>query len=355
MFTRTSISGISLDAAGLIALADIRAIVDRTILTGGASYLDTLFLAPGIHCQRHADEFNADESPVTASLVNNFVFRVENQAVVSFLQSVSEPGRLTLVKVSEEKSRNHWLLMELLYDSKLTALLYLTGVALTVIAVVLFAVIHDWWALGVTGMLILARAINAVVIRRRVSSPNRKGQRGWKGTMEEHSYDQDLLVLLNHDRWIRMQGKVNDIRTVTAGEWLRDENAVESIAASFATLLVYSSATLAGNASTVGSLLIACHLLISVGILAVCNSATDRSRILGRELTVEWRSAPEEHMRRKDMAISLLKEVETREWAVKLDLLSRSDVDRIRTEKDMENGAYMSDHIKLDSNVIEKT
>ena len=332
MFSRASIVGISLDAAGLVALADLRPIMHRTILTGGASYLDALFLAPGIHCQRHSDELSGNESPITASLVNNYIFRIENQAVVSFLQNIGKPGHLTVVKVSAEKSKNHWLLMELWHDPPLIVLLYLVGVALTVVVVVLTSIIHDWWALGVTGMLILARAVNVVAIRRRVSTPNGEG---WKGTMEENNYQQDLLILLNHDRWIRMQGRVNDIRTVTAGEWLREENAVESIAASFATLLVYSSAALAGNASTIGSLLISCHLLISVGILAVCNSVAAKSRILGRELR---RESAEFYLRRSDMARGLLEKVDTREWAVKLRLLPRAEVDTLSTEKTMDDG-----------------
>ncbi|KAI5796165.1 hypothetical protein FPQ18DRAFT_326987 [Pyronema domesticum] len=49
MFGSTSISGISLDAAGLVALADLNTIAQRTAIVGSASLLDCLVLAPGIY------------------------------------------------------------------------------------------------------------------------------------------------------------------------------------------------------------------------------------------------------------------------------------------------------------------
>lgn len=58
MFKTSSVHGISLDATGLIALADLKIISHRTALTGSASYVDMLFIAPGIHCQRDASLIN---------------------------------------------------------------------------------------------------------------------------------------------------------------------------------------------------------------------------------------------------------------------------------------------------------
>src|SRR6202011_327668 len=122
--------------------------------------------------------------------------------------------------------------------------------------------------LGVLGMLVFARLLNVVVIKRRSTI-------GWKGALEP-GVNGDLLVLLSQDRWIRIQGLVDDLKAVTAGQWLRDETPVESFCVGFATLLVYASAVLAGNASTVGNLLLACLMLISVGMLGLCNTATTR-------------------------------------------------------------------------------
>ncbi len=75
---------------------------------------------------------------------------------------------------------------------------------------------------------------------------------------------------------MRLQGSVVDFKTATAGQWLREMSAEESFAAAFATLLVYSSAALAGNAAEVGSLLIAGLLLCSVALLGLCSSLNPR-------------------------------------------------------------------------------
>ncbi|KAK0219475.1 hypothetical protein EDD85DRAFT_780578, partial [Armillaria nabsnona] len=126
---------------------------------------------------------------------------------------------------------------------------------------------RDWWVLAVLGMLVLSRTINVFVIKRRASDSS-----VWKGAEEEGRGD--LLVVLSQDRWIHLQGDISDVKRVTAGQWLRDTDRVESLAVGVATLLVYAAAALAGNASTIGSLLVACLLLCSVTLLALCNSFT---------------------------------------------------------------------------------
>jgi hypothetical protein len=100
---KSSITGISLDAAGLVALADLSAISERTALTGSASIFDILFLAPGIHTQQKASEVNGGELPTTAAMTTGYVFRIENQATVNYLQKIGEPGSLVTVNVVKEE------------------------------------------------------------------------------------------------------------------------------------------------------------------------------------------------------------------------------------------------------------
>ncbi len=126
--------------------------------------------------------------------------------------------------------------------------MYLTCPILTIIVFALLGAIRDWWAVAVLGMLVLARLINVVVIKRR-------SEEGWKGKKEDG--DGDLLILMSQDRWVRLRGTINDLKAVTAGCWLRGQTSEESFAVAFATLLVYASAALAGNATTAGSLLAA--------------------------------------------------------------------------------------------------
>ncbi|SJL14844.1 uncharacterized protein ARMOST_18316 [Armillaria ostoyae] len=165
MFSKFSISRhhITLEAAGLVALADLSIVTVRTALTGTASLLDVLLLAPGSHYLR--------------------LFRPQ-----------------------------------------------------------------DSWGFWVLGMLIVARTINVIIARRRS-----KDSEEWKGAPEDG--DGDLLILLSQDRWVRLQGSLHDIKTVTAGEWLRDRSTVESFFVALATLLVYITAALAGNGRRWGACL----------------------------------------------------------------------------------------------------
>jgi hypothetical protein len=130
-------------------------------------------------------------------------------------------------------------------------------------------------------MLITARLLNTFVIRRRAKLT-------WKGALEPGKMG-DLLVLLSQDRWVRIKGAVDDLKAVTAGQWLRDQTMVESFITAFATLLVYVSAAIAANASDVGSLTMASLLLVSVALLGLSNACTSNVKMFGRTLRVSDR------------------------------------------------------------------
>ena len=114
MFTTSSISGLSLNAAGLVALADLATISERTALTGSASFLDVFVLAPGIHRQQAASQVNGGELPITGAMTSGYVFRVENQGTVSFLQKIGETGCLVTVRVVQQVERRWWFPSNLL-------------------------------------------------------------------------------------------------------------------------------------------------------------------------------------------------------------------------------------------------
>ena len=315
MFGLDDITKVELDAAGLVALADLRTIQNRTALTGTSSYSDLLFLAPGIHCQQSSEEVNGGEYPLTGQLTEgHYVFRVENQATVFWLQRVGETGRLVEVHVSGATSHSPGLRHSFHRADIVPTILYLLGVSGTITIITLLGVIHDYWGVGVLLMLIVARVINVFVIRQR-------SQQGWKGGMEEGGVESDLLIILSQDRWVRMKGLENDVKAVTAGCWLRDMTALEGYATSFATVLVYASAALAGNASTVGSLMIACLLLISAGLLGIANSYTKDLRMFGRTVSVVGEAKP--YKRRRMMVDEIAAEVGNNDWAINMDLIPR--------------------------------
>ena len=201
-WARNAASNVSLDATGLIALADLTVLARRTALTGSSCYADTLVLCPGIHKQQDAIFLNGGEYPITANMNSGYVFRIENQATVNYLQNQGKTGALTTLHVFEDKSRLRWLKPYVDLPGPVTsALLYILPLLLTITSIAFAIAIEDYWGLGILAFLMLARLLNVVVIRRRRDAK-------WHGFLEEGKH-QELLVLLSQDRWIRITGLVD--------------------------------------------------------------------------------------------------------------------------------------------------
>lgn len=311
-----------LNAAGLVALADLVPVARRTALTGTSALLDSLVLCPGLHRQQAAPALNAAEYPICAALTTGYVFRVENPATVAFLQTVGRAGRLTTVKVAPraEGVGVGARVARMVYDwegaSVLGTTCYLLCALLTGVVVALLVFLRDWWALAAVGILVLARLINVLVLRRRAVE-------GWKGEPEAHAKS-DLIVLLSQDRWVRMQGDVNDVKAVTSGAWLREMTVGENAAVAFATLTVYLDAALAGNGSTEGKLLLLILLFASAGLLGLCNEYTEVFKMYGR--TIKMDGARKAYQRRLKLADALIEETGRTDWAVRLGMVNSNAV-----------------------------
>ncbi|KAI0026705.1 hypothetical protein K488DRAFT_65134 [Vararia minispora EC-137] len=306
-FTTTSISNVHLDSAGLIALADLATVSERTALVGTAWWTDILFLAPGLHTQQNAANVNGGELPTTGAMHSGYVFRIENQATVFWLQRVGRPGHLVDAYVEPERPGN-----ALQHHPPLALILYAAGPVLTVVCFSVLGALHDFWAVGVLTMLVAARLLNVIVFRRRAIV-------GWKGVKEPDTPG-DLLVLLSQDRWVRLRGSVDDLKLVTSGQWVRDLVPLESFAVACATLLVYCAAALAANASTVGSLFIAVLFLVSVALLGLSNALTRDLHLFGCRVHVC--GTPKAYKRRLHMAEEMIEEHDgRRDWAVGMGLV----------------------------------
>lgn len=98
---------LSLSAGGLLALADLNTVAQRTAITGGSSWLDALVLAPGLHYQQAADALDqpagSSGKSLTAALGVDMVavetrpdgtevrrYVVRNAAMVHYLQRLWE-------------------------------------------------------------------------------------------------------------------------------------------------------------------------------------------------------------------------------------------------------------------------
>ena len=315
-WTKTPIEGLSLDVSGLIALADLTTIAEQTALNGTSGFLDPLTLCPGIHRQQHAVKLNGGELPPTAALTSGYVFRVENQATVFYLQKVGISGHLVTVTVKEISDKRIGAAGSLYASiSSISAsnLLYAAPVLMTLAALVFTILVNDWWALVVLLTLISARTLNTIVIRRR-SVP------GWRG-VKEPGVKGDLLVLLSQDRWIRLQGQVDALKAVTAGQWLKDMTFFESSLAAIATLLVYINAIFTSNATQTGKIILGVLLLLSPAILAIGNEMTNSLHMHG--CIVKAQGEPKKYARRLDLARELIEYTGRDDWAIRLGMINQ--------------------------------
>ena len=192
---------INIDAAGLVALADLSTIARRTALTGNACLTDIFVLCPGIHRQHLAPELHSGEYPAVAALTSGYIFRVENPATVLYLQSVGRTGELTNAVIEPLPLRFTSPWINTIWDTIfpptqcftwISTISYLLALALTVSTLTLLCFSRSKWGLAVFLILVFARFCNTVVIRRRVTP-------GWSGAAEPGVHG-DLLVLLSQDR-----------------------------------------------------------------------------------------------------------------------------------------------------------
>ncbi|KAK0485515.1 hypothetical protein EDD18DRAFT_1360977 [Armillaria luteobubalina] len=242
-------SNVTLQATGLIALADLPPVVIQTTLIGTTSYSDALVISPGMHHQQATSEINHEEFPITGTMTTRYILHVKNPATVHYLQSISIAGHLVAAHI--------YLCNDIFKESSLlqsfiaglpTSLLYTLCPMLTIIVTVSLAHIQDLWALGVLGGFVVLRLINVVIIKWR-------DERGWKGQKQPG-------------------GTVDDLEAVASGQWLRDMTSIDNFAVMCAMMLIYISAALSFNASMAGSMLIASLLLSTAALLTLCNSST---------------------------------------------------------------------------------
>lgn len=257
----------SLDAAGLLAVAELTILAQRTALTGSANLLDALVLCPGLHRRQDACELNGGELPPTAALTTGYVFRVENQATVWYLKRMAQTGHLVTMQVREIITPRFARRIKQLFAPPsrrtLAVVLYTVCHAMTIVSLATMAKLRDWWGLVVLLLLITARLLNILVIRHRVVMT-------WKG-VSEPGVNGDLLILLSQDRWVRLKGPVDCLKAVTAGQWMRDATFIESSAVSLATVLVYLNAAIASNATQTGKIVLIALLLLSAALVGLAN------------------------------------------------------------------------------------
>lgn len=295
---------ISLDLIGVLLLADIKAVAERTVLRG-ASPLDALVLCPGLHRQQdEASTVHAGEFPACAAMTTGYVFRIENPATVAFLQRVGRTGELTTLIVRNAVGHTG-------VDGAVASMYYTAAILLSLTALVTLLSIGDWWAVAVILILCLVRLTNATIIQRRAKQL-------WHGAPEP-GQSSDLLVLLSYDRWIRIQGLTDDVKAVTSGRWLREATPLEDFFTAAATIMTYIAAVLAANASWQGKLLLLVLFCGSAGLLGLTNISTSLMLMKGKN--IEIAGERKIYRRRRDLADELIREHKRDDWAVAMGMI----------------------------------
>lgn len=312
---------VTLDAAGLVLLADLTTIASRTALTGTSTLLDAFVLCPGLHRQQSAAELSGGEYPACAAMTTGYVFRVENPATVFYLQKVGVTGQLTTLMVEnirETLTGSSWF-FALFYTfqsaTTISAIAYLSAVLLAMVALIFFLLSANWWGVVVLLSLAFVRLCNVLIIRRR------DNQDSWKG-MSEPGVNGDLLILLSQDRWIRMRGAVDDLKAVTSGQWLRDMTFLESSVSAFATILTFLTAALTSNVDQTGKIVLLGLVVASVGLLAVANEYTEILQMHGNVVKVKGQRKA--YKRRLEMAEQLIEESGRDDWALRMGMIVSS-------------------------------
>ena len=297
---------ISLEAGGIVTLADITTIAERAALMGAVSWFDVLIIAPGMHLlQRSAELASGGATLQAAEIRKGYIFHVGNGAMVGWLQSVGKPGHLVDVVVEPTGGVN-----PIFASGTLATITYFLAPTITIIAVILLGIWREWWSLAIIFVLMFARLVNVAVMKRR-SKP------GWKGAPSNGPGD--LLILLSGDCWIRMRGMHDDIKVVTVGQWLDSMTALERFAIAGTTFLVYLTAALSANATTLGNIMLMVVLFLEVGFLSLSNKFTIGIYMYRRVAKVT--RMPRGYSSQLDMANELIEESGRRDWAVGLGIV----------------------------------
>lgn len=108
-WSQTPIPHFQPSAGGLLALADLGTIANRTAIVGGSSWLDSLLLAPGLHYQQAADALVGAAPAYDAVEIYNgkksLAYRVTNPATIRYLQRLASTGHKVVVDVAAVPAR----------------------------------------------------------------------------------------------------------------------------------------------------------------------------------------------------------------------------------------------------------
>ncbi|KAM7205317.1 hypothetical protein V8F33_001148 [Rhypophila sp. PSN 637] len=334
----TPIPGVSLSAGGLLALADLSTIAQRTAITGGSSWLDSLLLAPGLHYQQAVEElasrgststtggvgssndedYHVEECDHTGTPVRRF--RIRNTATKMYIRRIARPGETVTLDVGAALPATRmsmgaryqmpkpdggihvtdWAVDSVAaehgqdkddkaddchggHTGSVSHFLYLASPVLTIIALACVVLVKDWWAFGQLGGLMLSRILNIWIIKQRT-----KGQDDQQssGSFEPSLTTYNIPLATSHPNEaptsVRLRGRPSDLRAITSSSWLRAKTHGQGYLEATAKLVVYAVAAFSGNATQIGAIIMMGLLLSTAALLALSNSHAKCLTVCGR-------------------------------------------------------------------------
>ena len=237
--------------------------------------------------------------------------------MVWFLQQVSETGALTYLRVESKEFEPRG--MQFLYS--------VAAWNVGLVAVVMGGGRKaDWLREHVAvlvgcGLLFVARVLSVWCVGGRLEG------RGWKG-MREEGVRGSLLVLLSRDRWVRLDGMVDDLKAVTSGGWMMEETPEEVVIWQLACLLVWLGIIVLCSATWMEQVIIVGLAVLNHMVMSWQMRST-RIRRIGMTINEtaiaidesKGEDGVKDYERRTAMADELIKEFGRRDWAEQLGLV----------------------------------
>lgn len=296
-WSQTPIPGLELSASGLLALADLGTIANRTRLVGGSSWLDALLLAPGLHYQQAADALAGHSESYSAVELyegQTSTYNVANAATRHYLERVGLAGQRVTVDVGMMPERNYYFggrrqgsgQRATIWKDQgadlgwVSHVLYLASPVLTIAAFVFMILLREWWGVASLLALMVSRLLNIWVIKQRSKPPETPPPKP-----DVSSVLTEYLVDMGHGRSVCLRGMAEDLQAITTTSWLRAKTHLDGYLEAAAKLIVYMVAAFSGNMTQVGSIIFMVLLLVTAGLLGLSNAHAKTFKMHGRLAT----------------------------------------------------------------------
>ncbi|KAI1140816.1 hypothetical protein F5Y05DRAFT_288016 [Hypoxylon sp. FL0543] len=296
-WSQTPIPGLELSASGLLALADLGTVANRTRIVGGSSWLDALLLAPGLHYQQAADAVAGHTESYSAVELyedRTSTYKIANPATRHYLERVGLAGQRVTVDVGRMPDRDYYFggrrqvpgQRATIWQDQgsdlgwVSHVLYLASPVLTITAFVFMILLREWWGVASLLALMVSRLLNIWVIKQRSKPPETPPPKP-----DVNSLLTEYLVDLGNGRSVCLRGMAEDLQAITSTSWLQAKTDLDGYLEAAAKLIVYMVAAFSGNMTQVGSIIFMFLLTITAGLLGLSNANAKTFKMHGRLAT----------------------------------------------------------------------